>query len=206
VPTLNFPTDMCVGLLEWPGSYTEDAGPALARGPVEIPDGAQVSLNLLNVTRISHSETGGWWSGGNGQPIDLAFLAELPDHVIDSLTLHTVIPETLPFVTHLAPGLRRLYLDRSDLTDQALSSVATLSGLVYLQTFGNRFTDDGVQVLRSLVALETLYLEEETLTVAAFRFVRALPKLGVLGVRDVPLSAQELDELRNSLNYLEIRE
>jgi hypothetical protein len=63
-------------------------------------------------------------------------------------------------------------------------TVAKLTGLTYLQTFGNNFTDRGVQQLATLVNLD-LYLEEQTLTLAAFDFVERLPHLTRLGLQDV---------------------
>ncbi len=47
---------------------------------------------------------------------------------------------------------------------------------------------------RSLV-----YLEEETLSAAAFDFTVSLPHLSHLGVQDVPLTEVELAELRRRL-------
>lgn len=77
-----------------------------------------------------------------------------------------------------------------------ISTVAALQGLVYFQSGGNRFTDSGVQHLVSLTRLESLYLEEETLSAAAFDFAARLPHLGRLGLQDVALSTAELTELR----------
>jgi len=70
-----------------------------------------------------------------------------------------------------------------------------LDHLVYLQTWGNRFTDAGVQQLASLQALETLYLEEENLSPAAFDFVTRLPNLTRLGV-PIEWSAENRSALR----------
>jgi hypothetical protein len=102
-------------------------------------------------------------------------------------------------VVHLAPGLRRLYLGWTGFSDAVLPSVARLTELIHLQTFGNNFTDRGVQLLGTLVNLDQLYLEEETLTAAAFDFVERLPHLTRLGVQDVPLSQRDMERLRNRL-------
>lgn len=72
-------------------------------------------------------------------------------------------------------------------------------GLTYLQTWGNRFTDSGVEVLAQLEQLEHLYLEEETLSAHAFGFAQRLPRLGRLGLQDVPISDEELVGLRAAL-------
>lgn len=77
--------------------------------------------------------------------------------------------------------------------------MATLTGLRYLQTFGNRFTDRGVLQLATLVDLEDLYLEEDTLTAAAFAFVDRLPHLVRLGLQDVAISGPEVEQLRARL-------
>ncbi len=102
-------------------------------------------------------------------------------------------------MTHLAPGLRRLYLAHAHLTDDALTHISKLGGLIYLQSWGNRFTDRGVQQLAALTRLESLYLEEETLSAAAFDFTVSLPRLTRLGVQDVPLTEIEIAELRQRL-------
>jgi hypothetical protein len=141
-----------------------------------------------------------WEITGSNQPADLSFLRQLPADSIAALYLRApIVPESLAAVPHPAPGLRRLYLSWADLTDDALEHVSKLDGLTYLQTFGNRFTDRGVQQLAALTGLESLYLEEETLTAAAFDFAVHLPYLSRLGVQDVPLTEAELAELRRRL-------
>jgi hypothetical protein len=74
--------------------------------------------------------------------------------------------------------------------------VSRLTALTYLQSFGNRFTDDGIARLKPLRLLERLYLEEETLTAKAFDIVDALPNLKHVGQQDVPLSNRQLHRLR----------
>jgi hypothetical protein len=104
----------------------------------------------------------------------------------------------------LAPGLRRLYLGWTGFSDAVLSTVAMLTGLIYLQTFGNSFTDRGVQQLAALVNLDHLYLEEATLTLAAFDFVDRLPHLTMLGLQDVPLARRDLENLRGRLPGIDV--
>ena len=108
-------------------------------------------------------------------------------------------------MTHLAPGLRSLYLAWADLEDDALAHVSKLEGLIYLQTWGNRFTDRGVQQLAALTRLESLYLEEEPLSAAAFDFVVGLPHLARLGLQDVPLTDAELADLRRRLPDVDVQ-
>src|SRR6266851_1084066 len=108
---------------------------------------------------------GGYSLEGSGQPVHLGFLHELPGDSITDLHLSwPLIPESLAAITHLSPGLRRLYLAQTALGDDALTLVAQLRGLTYLQTWGNQFTDAGVQQLAALTDLDHLYLEEETLS------------------------------------------
>lgn len=85
------------------------------------------------------------------------------------------------------------------MTDAVLGAVAELTALTYLQTFGNRFTNAGVQQLVTLQALESLYLEEETLTVAAFDFAAHLSHLVRLGVQEVNRGPGDLNRLRRCL-------
>ena len=138
-------------------------------------------------------------------PVDLQFLAGLPSDSIEALKIGPgIVPASFSFVSHIAPGLRRLYLINTNLSDQALDHVAKLTGLTYLQTFGNSFTDDGVQQLTTLQNVEYLYLEEETLSAGALAFVRALPHLVRLGLQDMPLTEEELADLRAALPGVQV--
>lgn len=96
-------------------------------------------------------------------PVDLGFVRDLPPDGIEALRIRAASEDSLDALVHLAPGLRRLYLIHTGFTDAALSTIARLHGLVYLQAWGNTFTDAGVQQLVALRNLESLYLEEETL-------------------------------------------
>jgi hypothetical protein len=79
-----------------------------------------------------------------------------------------------------------------------------LSGLTSLQSFGNKFTSQGLQRLVSLQHLERLCLEEETLDYAAIDFVERLPRLRRLGVMDVPLSEEEITRLTERLPGVDV--
>jgi hypothetical protein len=208
---LSFPTDEIVGTLDWLDSWDDEVGPVLATGVVEVPDDVEVDLSVHRVQSVERdpfsgggfitnriTEEGevvteqtsgqGWvLSGGSGPPLHLGFLRELPADSMTSLSMSgssTVLAESLSALPHLALGLKRLYLGRTDFGDNVLQYVALLENLTYLQTWGNRFTDHGVKQLASLQALETLYLEEENLSPAAFDFVTELPNLTRLGVAD----------------------
>jgi hypothetical protein len=220
--SLRFPNEG-VGTLEFEGSFSEDRGPTVAAGLVHVSDGLRLGLRLtgpmvwrpapsrgstLTVTydgdesRIEQRTFQSWQGEGRSGDhfMELDFLRDLPADAFHSLSMNaTVDGSTFSAVAHLAPGLRRLTLAWSDLDDDVLPVVAALGGLTYLQTFGNRFTDQGVQQLASLVALESLYLEEETLTAAAFTFAADLPELRELGLQDVPITEQERSALRAAL-------
>lgn len=199
---LSFPTDRIVGTLDWAAPWNPDTGPALATGRIQVPDGTAVSLDIRPAAGSRPSGGGGWevLADNSGRPIDLAFLRELPPDSIESLSLdRQVLVPSLPAISHLTPGLRRLYLPWCGFRDDALTSIAKLTGLIYLQTFGNQFSDRGVQQLAALRELESLYLEEETLSAAAFDFALRLPRLKRLGLQDVPISDEELDALRRQL-------
>jgi hypothetical protein len=219
VARLGFPDDQIVGTLDWPRYRAE---PVLASGVVTVPDGVEISLNVNLIESVRRTDTPlinsrltihgtespgepvspddsaeSWEITGSGEPADLAFLRQLPGDAITNLHLQApIVPGSFAAVTHLTPGLRRLYLGWTDLTDDALDSVSQLRGLVYLQTWSNQFTDHGVQQLAALTELESLYLEEETLTAAAFAFAARLPRLTRLGLQDVPITADEVAELR----------
>ncbi len=215
MPSLSFPPGQAVGKLDWPGRSANRAAPVLASGVVNVPDDAEITLDVMLIESVRrtdgqprayhsslaiqlHGASGAvgfaaedpgesWEITGGSQPADLGFLRRLPADSITNLQLRApILAESFGAITHLAPGLRRLYLPCTDLTDDALPAVATLRGLVYLQSWGNRFTGRGVQQLASLTRLESLYLEEETLSPAAFDFAASLPHLARLGLQDVP--------------------
>ena len=167
---------------------------------MEIPDNdPQVSLSIHPVVGVEHVPAGGWYLLDGPDPVDLSFMSSIPSTAISSVTLSPLITGSLAAMVHLSPGLRRLYLSMTGLDDDVLPVVAQLTGLTYLQSWGNRFTDHGVQQLVTLQKLESLYLEEETLTVAGFAFTQYLPRLTRLGLQDVPLSDVDLARLRTQL-------
>jgi hypothetical protein len=234
VPTLSFPPGQAMGTLGWLGSAT-GAAPVLATGVVTIPDGAEITLDVrviesvrktaaqdravhgtLSIQRqlpdgsvesqVREDSDDSWEITGGSQAADLGFLRHLPADAITALHLRApIVAESFAAVTHLAPGLRSLYLAWADLEDDALAHVSKLDGLIYLQTWGNRFTDRGVQQLAALTRLESLYLEEEPLSAAAFDFVVGLPHLARLGLQDVPLTDAERADLRRRLPDVDVQ-
>ena len=144
---LRFPTDRIVGTLDWNGSWSAETGPVLARGDVDVPDGAVVRLEVQELRAVEPS--GGWGPVPSFHPVDLGFLADLPPDGIGSMSV--------------------------------------------------RSADE-----RSFGALRHLYLEEETLTAAAFAFVDRLPRLVRLGLQDVDLDDAELETLRSRLPGVQV--
>jgi len=224
VRNLSFPADEIVGTLDWLGSWSDEAGPCLATGVVEAPDDVEISFSVHRITSVERDPLSGGglitsrvteegvvvsqqtssksWrlSGGTGPPLNIGFVRQLPPDAITSLHISgssTVLAESLSALTHLASGLKRLYLASTEFDDDVLQYVAELENLIYLQTWGNRFTDNGVRQLSSLQALETLYLEEEHLSPAAFEVVTQLPNLTRLGVAD-EWPAENLSALRRT--------
>lgn len=231
MPNLTFPAGQAMGTLDWLGS---GAAPVLASGVVAVPDGVEVSLDVMVIesarrtdaqdtvhitlttqrqnadgsveSQVRDDPEENWEITGGSQPADLSFLRQLPADSITALHLCApILPGSFAAVTHLAPGLRKLYLAWADLSDDALTHISKLDGLIYLQSWGNRFTDRGVQQLAALTRLEGLYLEEETLSAAAFGFAVNLPHLSRLGVQDVSLTEVELAELRRRLPGVGVR-
>jgi hypothetical protein len=199
MPELIFPTDQAVGTLDWDGAFDPARGPVLAIGTASAPEGIEISLEVSPVGG-SEAVGGGTWRTETGTaPVDLTFLARLPADSITSLSLGRIDPATIGSIEHLAPGLRRLYLPWTGLDDDALPHITRLTGLRWLQTFGNHFTDGGVQQLAVLRHLEHPYLEEATLTAAAFTFTALLPHLAQLGLQDVQIGPGELDALKARL-------
>lgn len=201
---LNFPEENAVGTVAWqrrlPGQ-----GPTLAIGSIEIPPDAKVELRIAAVHSVFENEGGRLSYSISSQPVDLAFLDDLPKDCIECVHLGPCVDsESVRFLALLAPGLRRLNVPGTGLSDDSLEHISRLTGLTYLQTYDNVFTDDGVQILARLQMLESLYLEEESLTAAAFRFASALPRLRRLGLQDVPIQPDQLAELRASLPGVDV--
>jgi hypothetical protein len=205
MPILQFPTARIVGTLEWDASWTEERGPVLATGAVQVPDGVEVNLEIRPLLGSEPIDGGSWSMIPAPEPVSFGFVRDLPPDVIASLSVARSADEgSFDAVAHLAPGLRRLYLGWTGFSDVVLPTVAKLAELVYLQTFGNNFTDGGMQQLAALVSLKDLYLEEETLTLAAFDFVERLPHLTRLGLQDVRLSQRDMEQLRERLSGVDV--
>lgn len=204
MPVLNFPEENAVGTVAWqrrlPGQ-----GPTMAIGSIDIPDDSDVELRIAAVGSIFENEGGRTSYSVSSQPVDLGFLDDFPTNCIETVHLGSaVVPESLRFLPRLAPSLRHLYVAGTGLSDDALEYISQLTGLTYLQTFDNNFTNEGVQVLVRLQMLESLYLEEESLTVEALKFAPKLPHLRRLGLQDVPLQPGQLAELRAALPGVDV--
>ena len=205
VRILEFPSDQIVGTVEHVGVWDAERGPLLATGRVEVPDEGFVSLQVLPVAGTRPAGGGGWSIESRDALVDLSFLLDLPDDVVTSVNLdHRVEPASVRHLPHLAPGVQLLYLAHAGLTDEALQWIAQLTNLTYLQAWGNEFTDAGVQQLVGLQQLVNLYLEEESLSLAAFDFVEQLPALERLGLQDVELSDAELAALQARLPGVQV--
>ena len=198
MPELPFPSDRVVGELDW---IDAPIGGVPATGRMAVPDGVEVTLTVPSFHDIPE---GGRVMESATDRSDLGFVGQLPPDSIHSLRIRAAHERSLDALAHLAPGLRYLYLVWTEFTDAALPAIARLSGLIYLQTFGNEFTDDGVQQLVALQNLEKLYLEEETLTAAAFAFTDRLPHLTRLGLQDVAVTDADLTDLRRRLPGVDV--
>lgn len=194
---LRFPDDRAVGKLDWLGAPPTGAP---AQGRVLVPDDAEVALF---VPAFRESPGGGRVMTETDRA-DFSFVRDLPPGGIHSLRIRAAREDALGELAHLAPGLRHLHLMRTGFSDAALAAIARLSELVFLQTWGNEFTDVGVQQLVALQKLESLYLEEETLTAAAFAFADRLPHLARLGADDVAMTNTDLAELRHRLPHVTV--
>ena len=175
----------------------------MAQGQVRVPDGTDVRL-VVSGTVGTRRDQGGWLVIPDRRPVDLDFLRGLPGDAIAELSLRNVLADSISFLPHLKAGLRRLFLAGTGLSDQALTFIAQLENLTYLQSWDNEFTDDGVQQPIGLQNLESLYLDESSLTAAAFRFTTSLPRLTSLGVQDVDASAGDLLALRGELPGVDV--
>lgn len=198
MPELSFPAKEIVGELSWQAGPTWE--PVFATGVVAVPDGTDVSLDVARIESVQRSAAG-LEVGYSNEPLDLGFVRRLPVDSITSLKVnYWIVSGSFPSVRHLAPGLRELTLAATDLDDGALAIVAQLHRLKSLQIYGNKFTDDGMQQLAALQDLEELYVEEGTLSPAAFAFAGRLPRLTQLaGLDETPMSAADIDRVKAML-------
>ncbi|SQD99749.1 hypothetical protein FMEAI12_5590017 [Parafrankia sp. Ea1.12] len=206
VVVLPFPENRTVGTIDWIGSSYDHLGPLPARGDVEVPDGGEVTLEIHPAAELDgHDGRTVESASVSWSPVDVRFLDQLPSDSITGLSItYAVQPGSLAALAHLAPGLRRLTLAWTDLTDEALPHLAVLRHLAWWQSFGNHFSDAGVQQLVALEELDHLYLEEATLTLAGFAFARRLERLCRLGVQDAMLSKRDLKTLRRQLPGVDV--
>ncbi|WP_171184273.1 leucine-rich repeat domain-containing protein [Alienimonas chondri] len=87
----------------------------------------------------------------------------------------------------LLPTLRRLHLERTKITDDALVAVGTLEKLEYLNLYGTAVTDAGLPNLRALPDLRSLYLWDTQVTTDGVLALReALPETEFVGVELPP--------------------
>ncbi|MBC8324451.1 MAG: hypothetical protein H8E27_02325 [Verrucomicrobia subdivision 3 bacterium] len=76
-------------------------------------------------------------------------------------------------------GLKKLHLEKTKITDQALGTVGGLVGLEYLNLYNTGVTDAGLDKLKNLKRLRSLYLWETKVTEAkAKAFQAAMAKAG----------------------------
>ena len=121
--TLVFPSERIVGWLDWRGSWKPETGPILATAQVEVPDDPSLALTVYPIMAVvRHGDA--WSKKFSSEPVDLDFLTRLPGDAVTALVLcPPFIPESFSAIVHLAPGLRRLSLNSTMLTDDALPAV-----------------------------------------------------------------------------------
>ena len=76
-------------------------------------------------------------------------------------------------------GLKKLHLEKTKITDQALDTVGGLTNLEYLNLYKTGITDKGLGKLKNLKQLKSLYLWQTKVTAAkAKEFQAAMAKAG----------------------------
>ena len=76
-------------------------------------------------------------------------------------------------------ALKKLHLEKTKITDQALDTIGGLSSLEYLNLYGTGVTDAGLDKLKNLKHLQSLYLWQTKVTEAkAKAFQEAMAKAG----------------------------
>jgi hypothetical protein len=127
VALLRFPPDRIVGVVEWDGSWSDTDGPVLATGSVQVTDGVGVGLEVASLLGAESAGGGSWTIIPAQEPVDLGFLRDLPRDVVESVSVRSADETSFEAVAHLAPGLRRLYLEWTGFSDAVLPTVARRS-------------------------------------------------------------------------------
>lgn len=201
---LNFPTTAIVGRVDWDGAYTESKGPVLARGTIQVPDGVPVSLEVESISGLRHGPGVGWRILPSREPVDLSFLVDLPGSVITSLTLTRPFSGSTASLLNLSPRLEKLFLADCGLGDPELDHLVQLENLTHWQSWGNCFTDRGVQKLSRLRRLRRLFLEEATLSLDGLAVGATLPDLELMGVSGASIPDDNFAHLTTQLHGVRV--
>lgn len=158
-------------------------------------------------------------AGGDGKPHGFAILREwLGQHFFDRVDFVSLNPihyldgtgriesptfgdSDMAVVTRL-PGLRRLGLSNTDITDDALVYVGHVESLEELTLHGTNITDTGVAHLSQLTSLRTLWLHGTSITNASMTIVADLPNVSWLTISNTSVDDEGLLDVAN-LNKLE---
>lgn len=154
-----------------------------ARGPVSIPAGREVSLN---VSSRSH--------------LDLEFLTQLGPDDIQQLKVssHLVSEGTITHLAGLSSLHRLLFLNAQWITDQELAGLSHLTELRRLDLWWcGRVTDRGVAQLANMTELEELVLVGASITDEALVYVAGHSSLRVLWLSETSITSGGLRHLRD---------
>ncbi len=101
--------------------------------------------------------------------------------------------------------LRSLWLNGSDVTDQALSRLAAASNLSKLNLSDTRITDEGLRHLKGLTELRKLNLSGTSLTDAGLEHLKGLAELRELNLSGTSITDAGLEHLTD-IRYLILRD
>ena len=109
---------------------------------------------------------------------DAKLLGDL-DHAVEISLQHPDADDAWVASLKGLNGLKKLHLEKTKVTDQALDTVGGLSSLEYLNLYGTGVTDAGLGKLKNLKNLKSLYLWQTKVTEAkAKAFQDAMAKAG----------------------------
>ena len=128
----------------------------------------------------------------------MPFIARLNSQLLILKLSGTGITDTaLKYVSGLT-RLKRLYLDRTTVSDTGIVTIGILSDLQYLNLVGTRVSANGIKQLNGLTALRTLYLYQSEVKTGEYQeIIKLFPKTYVdTGGYIVPILASDTTEFK----------
>jgi hypothetical protein len=109
--------------------------------------------------------------GARLQPQDWALVGKLPQLQSLSLARSNITDADVPV---LPPGLTKLSLNGTAVTDKSMSHLATISGLISLDITDTAVTGEGLRLLEPLQSLQKLSIDDSCITASSAESLRLM--------------------------------